>query len=107
MMSVGQRSGHDGSCPRMPSGPGDPARRALRSASGRLGISPDVATVTPAGRRAHATAFAGGATGLAKKQAHARDTQVLLHMAQAWLLVAELAQLHREDGPSDGQKKPS
>ena len=74
---------------------------------GGLGISPDVATVTPAGRRAHATAFAGGATGLAKKQAHARDTQVLLHMAQAWLLVAELAQLHLEDGPSDGQKNLS
>ena len=51
--------------------------------------------------------FADECLQLAKKQAHARDTQVLLHMAQAWLLVAELAQLHREDGPSDGQKKPS
>ncbi len=44
---------------------------------------------------------------LAKKQAYARDTQVLLRMAKAWLLVAELAQLHLEDGPSDGQKNLS
>jgi len=41
---------------------------------------------------------------LAKKQAYARDTQVLLRMAKAWLLVAELAQLHLGTAPPTGRK---
>ncbi len=51
--------------------------------------------------------FADECLRLAQKQAHPRDTQVLLQMGKAWLLVAELAQLHREEGSSDGHKKPS
>ena len=52
--------------------------------------------------------FADECERLARKQPGRRDRRALLRLAEAWLLMAELAHLHEEDRPSKpDQTKPT